>query len=190
MNTIFTIVAILGILIFAAIGRFRVEKDRKTEDTTKEKLEINIIEEDFFERVSAGEVRVSFLKIDSQFDLMFIKSLFQHEQIPYYVEFEHISSIRPGMAVGDLGNYNLLYILRHDYKDALKVVHNYLENKAKVFNLKAEKGRHLIEIFFTNWKIFSASDMGGLRISYQNKDEGIRFREKIKKIIEGRRIKG
>jgi hypothetical protein len=34
--------------------------------------------------------------------------------------------------------------------------------------------------------------MGGLRILYQNKDEEIRFREKIKnkKIIEERKIKG
>jgi hypothetical protein len=184
MNVGLIIIVILGLIIFAFVSKNRTENNVKIKNNGTDTLDNNIIEDKFFERVSSGETRLPFLKIDNQFDLMFIKSLFQSEQIPYYIDFEHISKVRPGMMIGDLGNYNLLYILENDYDDALEVIHTYLENKINEYNGKDEKGKHLIEILFSNWKVPSAGDIDGLRILYKSNNESIKFRKRIEKLIE------
>ena len=166
------------IVIFVLIGFFALffrnkdendgEKNEIEDDNFKEKCEKNKVEEQFFNAVNNGREKYMFLKIDNQFDLMFIKSLFQSENIPYYVEFENISRIRPGMYVGDLGNYNLLYILEEDYNDAIKVVRNYIKGKT---NNKKENGKENIrnfgEVLFGNWKVPSASETNGIEIIYK-----------------------
>ncbi|GHU86775.1 hypothetical protein FACS189476_00680 [Spirochaetia bacterium] len=172
MNIGFMVFVIIIFLIFAFINRVKNATDNKTTDDLQdirldedEENEVNNIEELFFEEVSKGSNKITFLKINNQFDLMFIKSLFQSEQIPYYIEFEKISKIRPGMYVGDLGNYNLLYILEKDYEDALKIVNYYIENKknqTKEDNIA--KTRNLAEILFGNWKVPSAQDLDGIEI--------------------------
>jgi hypothetical protein len=101
---------------------------------------------------------------------MFIKSLFQSENIPYYVEFENTSRMRPGMYVGDLGNYNLLYILDEDYNDAIKVVKKYIATKKKNNNKNvSENIRNVSEILIGNWKVPSATDTNGIEIIYKSK---------------------
>jgi hypothetical protein len=184
MNIGLIVIVIFGLIIFAFFSKYRTENNVQIKNNGTDTLDNNIIEDEFFERVSLGETRLPFLKIDNQFDLIFIKSLFQSEQIPYYIDFEHISKVRPGMMIGDLGNYNLLYILENDYDDALKVVHTYLENKMNEYNGKDEKGKHLIEILFSNWKVPSAGDIDGFRILYKSNNEAIEFKQRIEKIID------
>jgi hypothetical protein len=187
----------LGIVLFSIFVIFiiaiktRIQSRENIENLDKENG-INVennIEEIFFEKIKGGENKYYFLKIDNQFDLMFIKSLFQSTQIPYYVEFEHISKIRPGMVVGDLGNYTLLYIVEKDYDDALLVTHEYIRNKTKNYDYrnKTKKiGRNLFEIFFTNWRIPSASDIGGIIILYKDNENKKMFFEEIEKIEKSR----
>jgi ABC-type antimicrobial peptide transport system permease subunit len=173
MTTGIIIIAIILIIIFALLGKNNEEnKNEAVETSENNDMAINEIEEQFFNEVNNGKEKYRFLKIDNQFDLMFIKSLFQSEDIPYYVEFENISRIRPGMYVGDLGNYNLLYILDDDYNDALKIVKKYIrtkkENKKDNEN-KKENIRNLAEVLFGNWKVPSASDTNGIEVLYKNK---------------------
>ncbi|GHU77773.1 hypothetical protein FACS189462_0530 [Spirochaetia bacterium] len=175
MNIGFMVFVIIIFLIFAFINRAKNATDNKKTDDLQDiqldednKNAVNNIEELFFEEVSKGLNKIIFLKINNQFDLMFIKSLFQSEQIPYYIEFEKISKIRPGMYVGDLGNYNLLYILEKDYEDALKIVNYYIENKKnQTKEDNVTKTRNFAEILLGNWKVPSAQDLDGIEIIYK-----------------------
>jgi ABC-type antimicrobial peptide transport system permease subunit len=166
------IALILFISIFALFAKNK--EGNSNENDVKDDSENNEIEELFFKEVSSGKEKYRFLKISSQFDLMFIKSLFQSESIPYYVEFEKISRTRPGMYVGDLGNYNLLYILDDDYDDALEVVKNYMQtkkhNKENISENK-ENIRNLSEVIIGNWKVPSATDIDGIEIMYKENDK-------------------
>jgi hypothetical protein len=169
---------IVLVFVFGLLARKRteyIETKNKTEDDIQESDLIenndnyNKMEELFFQEISNGKERYRFLIIDNQFDLMFVKSLFQSENIPYYIEFEHVSSIRPGMFVGDLGNYNVLYILDEDYHDAIKVIKNYIETKRKNTEPQAaENARNLAEIIVMNWRVPSANDMNGIHVIYKN----------------------
>jgi DNA gyrase/topoisomerase IV subunit B len=101
---------------------------------------------------------------------MFIKSLFQSENIPYYIEFENISRMRPGMYIGDLGNYNLVYILEKDYHDALKIVKKYIQGKKRSKinkNNKTENIRNFAEVLFANWAVPSSNAVSGIEILYK-----------------------
>jgi hypothetical protein len=164
MNISIIIFALILIGIFALFGRNETENDIANEDYKN-----NEIEDQFFDKVKNGKEKYKLLKIDNQFDLMFIKSLFQSENIPYYVEFEQISRMRPGMYIGDLGNYNLLYILDEDYNDAIKVVKKYIKRKKDTIKNENTKEniRNFVEVFFANWKVPSASDTNGIEIIYK-----------------------
>jgi hypothetical protein len=171
-------IIILAIISFCLYGLFagrRAENDNSINKIKSDNLEednedgkYNEIEEKFFYEVSSGKARYKFLKIDNQFDLMFIKSIFQSENIPYYVEFETISKIRPGIYLGDLGNYTLLYILDEDYDDAIKIIKNYLETKrTSKEDDKLENARNFFEVLFGNWKVPSARDTNGIEVIYK-----------------------
>jgi hypothetical protein len=123
-------------------------------------------EEKFFEEVGSGAEKIRFLKISNQFDLMFIKSLLQSAQIPYYIEFEKMSQMRPGMYLGDLGVYSLLYILEKDYEDAIVVVNDYKNNKRKEYKERDAKKtvRNLFEIIVGKWKVPASDDIDGIEI--------------------------
>ena len=174
-----TIFVIILIFIIALFGRIRNEKDRgktgKNIQDNNKTVENKEIEEIFFKEVSNGKEKIRFLKIDNQFDLMFIKSIFQSENIPYYIEFENISRMRPGMYVGDLGNYNLVHILEKDYDNAIKIVKEYIKNKKNNIenteNIKKEYVRNIFEILFGGWKVPSASDTHGIEIIFKKKKE-------------------
>jgi hypothetical protein len=166
------IMAVVLITIFALFSKKSTEDDKNDNDF-EEKIDVDESDkmiEQFFDEVNNGEEKIKFLKIDNQFDLMFIKSLFQSEGIPYYVEYENISRIRPGMYVGDLGNYNLVSILDKDYTDAFEVVKNYIESKRnskKNDENKMENARNLAEILIGNWKVPSAEETNGIQIIYK-----------------------
>jgi hypothetical protein len=163
------ILAIILFCIFGLYARERTENENNKNEIDNNDNKFNEIEEKYFYEVSNGKRKYKFLKIDNQFDLMFIKSIFQSENIPYYVEFENISKIRPGMYIGDLGNYTLLYILDEDYDDAVKIIKDYLETKrTNKENNKTEDARNIFEILFGNWKVPSARDTDGIEIIYKN----------------------
>jgi hypothetical protein len=168
------IFVLISLSIFALFARNRTNIDDKTEKDFEENIETNEIEERFFDEVRNGKGKYKFLKIDNQFDLMFIKSLFQSENIPYYIEFENISRMRPGMYIGDLGNYNLLYILDEDYNDAIKIVKKYIKtkrnNKSETKTGK-ENIRNFTEVLIGNWKVPSANDTNGIEIIYKLKNK-------------------
>ncbi|MDR2897491.1 MAG: hypothetical protein LBU99_01660 [Spirochaetaceae bacterium] len=164
----------LALCIFGIIAKNKTENtENDVNETASEEEDIgddeyNEVEETFFSEVSGGKEKYQFLKIHNQFDLLFIKSIFQSENIPFYVEFEHISKIRPGMYIGDLGNYTLLYILDENYNDAVELVENYLNTK-KTNTEKRKPIRNTAEILFGNWKVPSATDTDGIEILYKNK---------------------
>jgi hypothetical protein len=166
------IFALILITIFALFSRNRGNTDIKTKRDFDENIEINEVEEKFFDEVHNGKMKYKFLKIDNQFDLMFVKSLFQSENVPYYVEFENISRMRPGMYIGDLGNYNLLYILEEDYDDALKIIKSYIERKNKSQTQDGKENiRNFSEVLIGNWKVPSANDINGIEIMYKPKNK-------------------
>ena len=174
MNVGIIIVILVLVCFFRLFFRNKDENDGENNNSADDNFdgdhENNKIEEQFFEAVNSGKEKYMFLKIDNQFDLMFIKSLFQSEHIPYYVEFENITKIRPGMYIGDLGNYNLLYILDEDYNDAVEVVRNYIEGKRDNTNKNENAKENIInigEILIGNWKVPSASETNGIEIIYK-----------------------
>ena len=73
------------------------------------------MEDVFFDEVNNGEKSYRLMDIFDQFDLMFLKSLFQSEQIPYRVDFQYGSKLYPGLCMA----FN---ILERDYNDALQVI--------------------------------------------------------------------
>jgi hypothetical protein len=139
----------IGIIIFLAIiiaifALFRIKfedkNDIKNEGDDNEKV-INEndkieIEKVFFENIKNGEKALKIMTIYNQLDLMFVKSLFQLEQIPYYVEFEYSSTIYPGVLFDSFTSSNI-YILEKDYDDAMKIIEEY-ENKKNIENNREE----------------------------------------------------
>ena len=164
------VLLVILICVVALIGRINnIETDEMGLDEKLETSTNEDIQEQFFESVRNGKEKIKFLKLRNQFDLMFIKSLFQSENIPYYLEFEKMSKIRPGMNIGALGSFCLLYILKDDYYDAIKVVENY-KNKKQYNNNNdvndniRKNSRNITEIFFGNWTVPSAKDIDGIEI--------------------------
>jgi hypothetical protein len=166
-----TVFILTFICFFILFGKKKSENnnDEELSDNDSEENGNNEIEEQFYNEVRNGKEKYKFLKIDNQFDLMFIKSLFQSENIPYYIEFENISRMRPGMYVGDLGNYNLLYILDEDYNDAVEIVQEYIKTKKETSNENGNKEtiRNISEVLLANWKVPSANDTNGIEIIYK-----------------------
>ena len=98
---------------------------KKTDQNDEEKMDMENI---FFNEVKNGEKTCLLTNILDQLDLLLIKSLFQSEQIPYYVEFKHFSSIYPFLNIGTLANENI-YILEKDYDDVIKLIEEYKTKK-------------------------------------------------------------
>jgi len=117
-------IIIFLVIIIAIFALFRTKfKDENNISNDK-----NEIEKMFFEYIKNGEKAFKIMTIYSQLDLMFIKSLFHLEQIPYYVEFEHNSANYPGIFFDSFTNSNI-YILEKDYNDAIKIIEEYKNNK-------------------------------------------------------------
>jgi hypothetical protein len=161
------------VIILWAVIKNKSQKDNKneTDDNNMKNQELVDDEKDiemedmFYEEIGNGEKTYQLIYVFNQFDLMFIKSLFQSEQIPYYIESEHISSIRPGMQIGAFGNANV-YILEKDYNDAIKIIEEYRNNKMKNYNEKITI-RKPAEVLIGAWPVPEAGDVNGIIIKYK-----------------------
>ncbi|MDR1316916.1 MAG: DUF2007 domain-containing protein [Spirochaetales bacterium] len=138
-------------------------KDPDAMETNEENIEMADI---FYEEAGNGGKTYRLLNVFNQFDLMFVKSLFQSEQIPYYIEREHLSRIRPGMQIGSFGNADV-YILEKDYDDAIKIIEEYRENIIKNHDKKQKTIRKSLEVIAGNWTVPEADDINGIVINYK-----------------------
>ncbi len=84
------------------------------------------MERAFLDEVASGRRAVRIASAYDQYDIMFIKSLFQSEQIPYYFEFENKSKLRTGIPALSF-NDAILNVLEDDYDDARAVLEAYKE---------------------------------------------------------------
>ena len=102
-----------GLGLFFVFIYFIIMYVRKDETKTiKETLDYNIMENEFFEKIKQGNIAYKLLKIYTPFDLMMIKSFLISENIPYYVEFEHLMKVYPFI---HCPNYNMGFDIY--YKD-------------------------------------------------------------------------
>jgi hypothetical protein len=92
--------------------------------TNDEKIEMENI---FLNEIKKGEKSCKLIDVYDQVDLMFIKSLFQSEQIPYKIEFEHSSTLYAGTPIIETA----VYILEKDIEDANKILEEYDKSKLK-----------------------------------------------------------
>jgi DNA modification methylase len=168
----------IGLIIFVSIViilwvlvKNRLQNDNTKDNNVKsqdamEPNEENIEMTDiFYEEVRNGETTYKLMNVFNQFDLMFIKSLFQSEQIPHYIESEHVSRIRPGMQIGSFGNADV-YILEKDYDDAVRIIEEYRKNKEKNYSEK-QTIRKPVEVLVGSWPVPEADDTNGIIIRYK-----------------------
>jgi hypothetical protein len=87
----------------------------------------------FLNEVRKGEKSCKLMDVYDQLDLMFVKSLFLSEQIPYKIEFEHGSAIYAGSPTIETA----VYILEKDREDAVKILEEY--EKTKLKNIQINK---------------------------------------------------
>jgi len=131
MNIGLIIFIIVAILLWAFI-RKKVENSSKSKEmnfVSTEKVEENIeLNELFFEEVRNGEKTHILTNTFDQFDLIFIKSLFQAEQIPYHIEFEHFTRVYPFLNSATIGG-EIIYILEKNYNDVTKLIEEYNKRK-------------------------------------------------------------
>jgi len=158
---VFIFIATLTVIYVLIIVLLKNEGQSK-----KETLDYNGTEKIFFENINNGKVKYELLKIYTPFDLMMIKSLFISENIPYYVEFEHLMKVYPFVYIENYNN-SRMYILEEDYDDAITVVKYYIGNKAlEEYKIKYAL-RGIIEYFLMGWVVTSPQNHLGLDINYK-----------------------
>ena len=158
---------ILGTLAIVILCIVRIFVEDKS-IIKKEILDYNEMEIMFFNKISKENRPYKLLNIYFPFDLMIIKSLFMSEQIPYYVEFEHLMGVKPFVQIINYNNTNF-YILEEDYNDAIIVLDNYLEAKS-LNNYKAkEKIRNIVELALISWVIYSPQNNLGIEVNYKRR---------------------
>jgi hypothetical protein len=116
----------------------------------------------FLDEVAAGKRAFRIASVYNQYDIMFIKSLFQSEQIPYYFEFENMSKLRTGIPVFSFNNA-LLNVLEGDYDDAYAVLKAYKERPddegpGDTGARGVERIRNVAELAIGGWKSPSPGD--------------------------------
>ena len=159
---------IIGIVMWAIIKGTKFEENgskkenHKEEDYVEEKdnNEMNTI---FIEKVRGGSNTYKLLNIFNQFDLMFNKSLFQSEGIPYFTEGEHLSKIRPGIPIGVFGRTGI-YIIEEDYDDAIEIIERYINNKKKNYYEKDSLRKPMEVLFGGGFVAPEANDLDGIEI--------------------------
>jgi hypothetical protein len=162
---LFFVFGFIFIIIYFIIVYFRKQKNKNIIE--RETLNYNNTEIMFFENIKNGKIPYKILNIYTPFDLMMIKSLFISEDIPYYVEFEHIMKIQPFIHGLNYNNVNL-YILENDYDDAINVIINYINTKISTkYNIK-NVFRNIIEMLLFFRVVSSPSDYLGIDIYYKN----------------------
>lgn len=127
-----------GIIVFfvvmIGIGVFFYKSFKKPEfeDISEREDFVENFDEEFFKRTQAGETYQLFLSISSQRDCAIIRSLLSADNIPTYVEGEHMNNIYGGIA----GTMNAvvavkLYVLSNDYDRALEIAQDFVQKKAE-----------------------------------------------------------
>jgi hypothetical protein len=151
------------VIIISTIIRFMTNGNKKD---PRETLAYNDIEKMFFYKIRNGDKSYKLLSIYTPFDLMMVRSLLLSEQIPYYVEFEHLMKVRPFVHILNYNNSNL-YILEEDYDDAIIVIDNYIKtkelNKYKIKNTF----RNIFEFLLIGWVIPAPNNILGIDVNYK-----------------------
>jgi len=161
---------LVGIFLIIALCIFRYiysKKTVKSNKTVRETLDYNEMEIMFLNNISENNRPYKLLNIYFPFDLMIIKSLFMSEQLPYYVEFEHMMGLRPFIPIINYNNANF-YILEEDYNDAIIVIETYLRNKTLNNYKIKERLRNLFELALINWVTYSPQNNLGVEVIYKN----------------------
>ena len=148
MSIILIVGAFLAVLIISRIVRESSKNNsKKLSDIKKsteylsendpaqqevEQINFENFEEELFKRTQAGVQHQLFLSMASKLDCMIIRSLLSAENIPTYVEGEHMNNIYGGLA-GTLTAVIAikLYILRNDYDKAFDIVREYINKKVE-----------------------------------------------------------
>jgi len=143
---------IVAITLMVIIIAF-IFKKGDNQEIQAEHEEIHDMEKVFFELIQTQNKKPYRLaSIYNQYDVMFIKSLFQSEEIPFHIEFEHVTRLIPGLPIPDY-NSTFLTILEDDYNDAVKVLEDYISSKTATETTKKDTIRNVVEISVASWRV-------------------------------------
>lgn len=167
MNTSFIIFIVIALVCIISIRNIYEKKKNKPDSTNEDTVKTEM-EEIFFERVGQGAVSYRIASLFNQFDIMFIKSLFQNEQIPYYFEFENMAKIKSGLPIESFNN-SILNVLDEDYKDAIQVLEEYESNK-DLNKSSSNRIRNAAELIIGGWSMPSPKEKS-IEIYYKSTEE-------------------
>ncbi len=164
MNIGILVVIILTVIVFALIFS---KRDDNQELESEDSEDIVEMEKVFFEKIQAEhKAQYQLASIYSQYDVMFIKSLFQSEQIPFHIEYENVSRLIPGLRAPNYNN-TVLTILEDDYDDAVKILEEYIRSKSNSEDTNQDRIRNIAEIAIAGRRIPSSSE-NTIEIYYKN----------------------
>jgi len=116
------IVFVIAVIILGAIILKKKQNGNKDKKDDKQDVEIiDEMEELFINEVKKGEKKCKLSNISDEFDIMYIKALFQEERIPYFLEEDKSLNIWPQRKVGTYGNISI-YVLEKNYEDVIKII--------------------------------------------------------------------
>jgi hypothetical protein len=134
MHVFIIVLVIISVALWIVFKNIRQKNKNSLGNDNKDTMEIHDekieMENIFINEVKKGEKACKLMDVYDQMDLMFVKSLFQSEQIPYKIEFEHGSTIYAGSPTIETA----VYILEKDHEDAIKIIEEY--DKTKLQNIK------------------------------------------------------
>ena len=158
MSRLFALLFFVILLVAIIISRIRSRQlDIRDDDIEAENagtVEGNFrdaneyeMENRFYEEVKSGKKICTAARIFSQFDAMFIKSMLQSAGIPFHVESAY-------MGIGGIRKNRdtiqaLVSVLDEDYEDAVLVITEYINTKAKDADLS--KTRNVMEGVMRGW---------------------------------------
>ena len=123
---ILILVAIFGFLLYNKYVKNRKENKTQNDNDNAQTDNLPDFEKAFFERTQAGEPYQLFLTLATQQDCALIRGLLQAENIPTYIEGEHMNNIYGGITGNMTSVVGIkLYILCSDYDTAYDIVKNF-----------------------------------------------------------------
>ena len=123
---ILILVAIFGFLLYNKYVKARKENKTQNDNDNAQTDNLPDFEKAFFERTQAGEPYQLFLTLATQQDCALIRGLLQAENIPTYIEGEHMNNIYGGITGNMTSVVGIkLYILCSDYDTAYDIVKNF-----------------------------------------------------------------
>ena len=123
---ILILVAIFGFLLYNKYVKARKENKTQNDNDNAQTDNLPDFEKAFFERTQAGEPFQLFLTLATQQDCALIRGLLQAENIPTYIEGEHMNNIYGGITGNMTSVVGIkLYILCSDYDTAYDIVKNF-----------------------------------------------------------------